>query len=113
MVEWLGQMVDPATPRLGATRSRRSLPFAGSLLLLAATALASAATVGLAYRTRPLVPLAVCAALAAAALAIARPLTALYVAVLLIPLDRLSLGFGGVNGVTPAEAMFVLTAAGW
>ena len=80
---------------------------------MAMAAVLSAAVVELGYRTSPMVPIVVTGGVALAALAVTRPLVTLYVAVLLIPLNQVSVGFGQVHGITPAEAVLVLTAAGW
>jgi O-antigen ligase len=92
---------------------RRGWPALLALLLLGAAALGSALVVQLAYRTSPVVPLAAAVALAFGALAFARPLTAVYASIMLIPLELVSVRLGDVRGLTPAEALWVLTAAGW
>jgi O-antigen ligase len=83
------------------------------LIAVVAAAAVSAGAVELAYRTNPIAPVVLMAVVALAALAVARPLVTLYVAVLLIPLNQISVGFGQVHGITPAEGLFVLTAVGW
>lgn len=71
-----------------------------------------AASAQLAYATDPLVPLAAAGVLGAMALVWARPMTALYIAVALVPLEIYSFDVGAA-GLSPAEAMFALTGAGW
>jgi O-antigen ligase len=84
----------------------------GLIVLAAAGAITGALSVALAYVTEPLVSLAVVGAFAAVVLTVVRPMTALYIAVTLIPLELYSFQLGPA-GLTPAEAMFALTGAGW
>lgn len=74
--------------------------------------LVAAVAVQVAYRTEPVVPLALAGALAAGALALWRPMVALVLSIALVPLELLSLKLGGL-GVSPAEAMFAMTGAAW
>jgi O-antigen ligase len=94
-----------ARPRVGGHGQRA--------LVVGMAGLLSAAVVEVGYRTSPMAPIVVTCGVVLAALAVTRPLVTLYVAVLLIPLNQISVGFGQVHGITPAEAVFVLTAAGW
>lgn len=91
-----------------ATALRRLEP---TLPLLAA-ALLGVAVVQLAYRTNPLVPLALAGAAPLLVLSVTKPILTLYVSIALAPLELISVGLGGV-GVSPAEAMLVLTGFGW
>ena len=68
--------------------------------------------VRIAYRTSPVVPLVMGGAVAAAFVALWRPMWLLYVSIALIPLELISLKIGGF-GLSPAEAAFLLTGAGW
>lgn len=71
-----------------------------------------ALTMLLAYRTHPVVPVAAIALLAVVALAYARPVAAVMLAIAAVPLEGLAVPVGGV-AVTPMEAVFVLTAFVW
>jgi O-antigen ligase len=79
----------------------------------AAGAVAAGTAIELAYRTQPLVPLAGAAAVAATALALARPVWGVYVAIGLIPLEVFPLPIGTVATLSPAEAAFVLAGVAW
>jgi O-antigen ligase len=81
------------------------------LLILLAALLGAGATLA-AYATHPLVPVAAAAAVVLAALSVSRPMTVLYAAVLLIPLELLSVRVGAA-GLSPAEAAFALSGVGW
>ncbi len=71
-----------------------------------------ALTMLLAYRTHPVVPVAAIALLAVVALAYARPVAAVMLAIAAVPLEGLAVPVGGV-AVTPMEVVFVLTAFVW
>ena len=60
----------------------------------------------------PLLPFLLVIVLAAAALAVLRPMTALYVGLASMPLEAASLNLGAL-GVTPSEGMLTLTAVAW
>jgi len=91
------------------------------LIPLAALAL-SLAAVQLAYVTEPWVPLAAIAVAAAVAATLARPLAGLYLAIALAPLELFSLTLGGSSsggaegggfGLSPPEAMLLVTGGTW
>lgn len=83
------------------------------LAYAAAGAAATGTAIELAYRTQPLLPLAGAGAVAATALALARPVWGVYLAIGLIPLEVLPLPIGTVATLSPAEAAFVLTGIAW
>lgn len=91
------------------------------LIPLAALAV-SLAAVQLAYLTEPWVPLAAIAVAAAVAATLARPLVGLYLAIALAPLELFSLTLGGSSsggaegggfGLSPPEAMLLVTGGAW
>ncbi len=85
---------------------------AASPLVLAGGLFAGALAIAGA-ETRPLLPLLFLAAAGLVALAILRPLAAVYLAVLLIPLESVSARFeGGAFGLSPTEAVALVAAAG-
>ena len=65
-----------------------------------------------AYFTEPFVPLAVAAGAALVVLSVSSPMTVLYAAVALVPLELLSVKVGAA-GLSPAEAAFALSGVGW
>ena len=77
-----------------------------------AAALLGLAVVQIAYRTNPVVPLALAAGAALLVLSLTRPMFTLHVAVALAPLELLSFQLGGA-GLSPAEAMLALSGLGW
>ncbi len=81
-------------------------------LPLLAAALLGIVVVQLAYRTSPIVPLALAGGAGLAALSLTKPMLTLYAAVALAPLELFSFQFGGA-GVSPAEAMLAVTGYGW
>jgi len=81
-------------------------------LSVLAAALLGIAVVQLAYRTDPIVPLALAGGAGLAFLSIWRPMFALYAAVALAPLELLSFQLGGA-GVSPAEAVLAASGGGW
>jgi O-antigen ligase len=81
------------------------------LLIVVAAVLGAGATLA-AYATHPLVPVAAGAAVVLAGLSVARPMTVLYAAILLVPLELISVPVG-TAGLTPAEAAFALSGVGW
>ena len=87
---------------------RRLEPLAAALIAVAAGFLC----VQLAYRVHPIAPIALAGALVVGWLAFWRPVWALYVAILLVPFELLSFKLGGA-GLSPSEAVFVLTGGAW
>jgi O-antigen ligase/DNA uptake protein ComE-like DNA-binding protein len=83
------------------------------LALAAPAAGVVALAVVTAYRTDPMVPVIAIASLAAAALALFRPVAVLYLAIAAIPLELYSLPIGGSLNLTPTEALLLLSALGW
>jgi len=81
-------------------------------LSVLAAALLGIAVVQLAYRTEPIVPLALAGGAGLAFLSVWRPMIALYAAVALAPLELISFQFGGA-GVSPAEGVLAASGAGW
>ena len=77
-----------------------------------AAALLGLAVVQIAYRTNPIVPLALAAGAALLVLSVTRPMVTLYVAVALAPLELLSFQLGGA-GLSPTEGMLALSGLGW
>lgn len=77
-----------------------------------AAALLGLAVVQLAYRTEPLVPLALAAAGALLLLSVTKPMLTLYAGVALAPLELVSFQLGAA-GVSPGEAVLALTGLGW
>lgn len=69
-------------------------------------------SVQLAYRFNPIAPIALMGAGGAVWLAFARPIWSLCFAIMLIPLELLSVQLGGI-GLSPAEGVFVLTGVAW
>ena len=69
-------------------------------------------TVQLAYRFHPIAPLALAGAMATSWAAFAKPMWALYVGILLIPFELLSFRLGGA-GLSPSEAVFLITGCAW
>lgn|GEM_PF-3631369 len=89
------------------------------LIPLAALAV-SVAAVQLAYMTEPWVPLAALGVVAAVAATLAHPLVGLYLAIALAPLELFSLTLGGSGGadgggfgLSPPEAMLLVTGGAW
>jgi len=93
---------------VSATTLRRIEPAAPVL----AAALLGVAVVALAYRTEPIVPLALASGAALLALSVTRPMLTLYVAVALAPLELVSFQLGAA-GISPAEAMLAASGLGW
>ena len=77
-----------------------------------AAALVGLAVVQIAYRTEPIVPLALFGAAALAALCIWRPIYTLVAAIALAPLELLSFQLGAV-GITPTEALLAAAGLSW
>jgi putative inorganic carbon (hco3(-)) transporter len=75
--------------------------------------LAGAGCVLLAYRTLPWVPLALLVAAGVFALALAKPMVSLHLALALVPLELLPFIKIGAGGISASEAMFALTGLGW
>ncbi len=91
------------------------------LMPLAALAV-SLAAVQLAYMTEPWVPVALIGVAAAVAATLARPILGLYLAIALAPLELFSLTLGGSSsggadgggfGLSPPEAMLLVTGGAW
>jgi O-antigen ligase len=78
---------------------------------LAGLALAATLQVVVAYRTTPLMALAAVLGVALVALVLWRPAAGVYVAILSIPLVVFDVRLGGAGGLSPPEAMLILTAA--
>src|SRR5215218_5208998 len=87
---------------------RRLEPLAAGLVAIAA----GFVCVQLAYRVNPIAPIALAGAAGAVWVAFWRPVWSLYLGILLIPLDLISFKLGGA-GLSPAEAVFVLTGGAW
>lgn len=75
-------------------------------------ALAGAVMVQLAYATEPYVPLIALLSLGVVALAVARPMLALFLAIALVPLQPFTVPVGS-TGLAASEALLLVTAAGW
>lgn len=84
----------------------------GPAVPLIAAALLGLAVVQLAYRTNPIVPLAVAGGGSLALLSVMRPMLTLYAAIALAPLELLSFQLGGA-GLSPAEGMLAVSGLGW
>ena len=87
--------------------------WAQPLVFAAAAAALAAGGMLLAYSAGPVFLLVALGALGIAALAVANPLTAVLVAITLIPLELVSLAVGGDAGISPAEGVFALAGFGW
>ena len=87
--------------------------WAQPLVFAAAAAALAAGGMLLAYSAGPVFLLVALGALGIAALAVANPLTAVLVAITLIPLELVSLAVGGNAGISPAEGVFALAGFGW
>jgi O-antigen ligase len=79
--------------------------------LIIASALAAAVLTQVAYRTSPLIALALPGFVAIVALVFWRPMAGVYVAVLAIPLERIAVPAGAAAELTPAKGMLLLVAA--
>jgi O-antigen ligase len=71
----------------------------------------AAATTLLAYRTSPLLPLAVVFGLAVVVLVFTKPVLGIALGLLAVPLDKVSLSVGGAFALTPAKALLLLAGA--
>ncbi|MEA2367414.1 MAG: hypothetical protein QOH38_132 [Thermoleophilaceae bacterium] len=79
---------------------------------VAFAAAGGALTAALAYATRPVIPLAVVGALAAAAVAATMPLRLVYLAILLVPFKLYTIDVGNA-GLSVSEGLFVLSGVAW
>ena len=77
-----------------------------------AAALLGLAVVQIAYRTEPIVPLALVGGAALAALSLWRPMYTLIAAIALAPMELLSFQLGAV-GITPTEALLAAAGISW
>jgi putative inorganic carbon (hco3(-)) transporter len=77
-------------------------------LLIGASAIAAAFLTLVAYKFSPLIALALPIAVAAAALVFLKPMAGVYLAVLAMPLERLSIATGAAAQLTPAKGLLVL-----
>jgi len=91
---------------------RRLEPLATGLIAGLVAIAAGFVCVQLAYRVHPIAPIALAGAGAAVWVAFWRPVWSLYLGILLIPLELVSFKLGGA-GLSPAEAVFVLTGVAW
>jgi len=77
-----------------------------------AAAVLGVGVVQVAYMTAPIVPLVLAGGAALVVLSVVRPIIVLFAAVALAPLELISVDLGAV-GVSPAEAMLMLSGFGW
>lgn len=82
------------------------------LVPVVAAAVLGVVVVQVAYMTEPIVPLALAGGATLAVLSLMRPVIVLYAAVALAPLELISVDVGAI-GVSPAEAMLMLSGFGW
>src|SRR4051812_24384378 len=78
--------------------------------LIFASMLAAVVLTLVAYRTSPLIALALPAFVAVVAVVFWRPMAGVYIAVLAIPLERIAVPAGAAAELTPAKGMLLLTA---